>query len=107
MSVDGLINNEYPAIYRLYNTGEVLENVRFVTTSFNSSSYNRYDIGVQLWPKSLFRGHCMNILACGFASIIAKTPENEQGEHYYQRRVAKEQVYQGKICKKFRKDQPD
>lgn len=97
------IGNDYPAIYRLYHTGEILEKARFVTTSFNSSRYNRYDLGIQLWPKSAIKGHSMNIMACGFAGIIVDT--GNDGEHFYPKSFADENVYGACMCKDFRRQE--
>lgn len=98
-----LVKNDYPAIYRLYHTGEILEKARFVTTSFNSSRYNRYDLGIQLWPKSSFKGHSINIMTCGFAGIIKDLDEDVQGAHFYPKSFAYTNVYQADMCKAFRK----
>ena len=67
----GIIQNNYPTIYRVHHTGEVLQSVRNVTTAFTSTRFNRYDIGIQLKPKSLGKGHSQGILACGLAKIYS------------------------------------
>ncbi len=66
----GLIRNDYPTIYRVYHTGEALHSIRNVVTTFTTTRYRRYDIGVQLRPKELVGGHSQAILACDFARIF-------------------------------------
>ena len=67
------ISNEYPIIFRIYHTGELLQAVRSFTTTLKSSRFGRYDVGVQFLEKSFVKGHSMQILACGFADILVNT----------------------------------
>jgi hypothetical protein len=69
----GQVNVAYPAIYRIYHTGEVLDKVRFVTTAMTSARYARHDIGLQLTEKSNIGGHSMQVILCGFAAILAQS----------------------------------
>jgi hypothetical protein len=98
------VSNHYPVIFRVYHTGEILEKIRFITTSFTSSRYNRYDLGLQLWPKTFFRGHGMMIMACGFADIISREPDDFVAAHYYDRKFATDGVKLGPLCSDFRED---
>lgn len=76
----GIIKNNYPTIYRVHHTGEGLQSVRNITTAFTSTRYNRYDIGVQLKPKSLGKGHSQSILACGLAKIYSQNNADSDSE---------------------------
>ena len=97
----GEIQNEYPTIYRIYHGGEFLEKLRFVTTSFTSASYRRYDLGIQFQPRSNVTGHSMEILACGFAALIASNTNNgKDAKHYYGKTYARNQILGNtKICR--------
>jgi hypothetical protein len=67
---DGEIRNPDPTIYRLYHGGEILEKIRFVSTSLTATRYNRFDISVQFGKRGSFSGHGMQVIACGFADIL-------------------------------------
>lgn len=98
------VKNDYPIIYRVYHGGEILEKVRFITTSFTTTRYGRYDLGIQLGPRDNIKGHSMLIMACGLAEIIAKAPPNSATPaHYYPREHAHKNIFYGKICSDYRK----
>jgi len=89
----GLVEQEYPIIYRIYHGGEFLEKLRFFTTSFTSTSYRRYDVGIQFQPRSNIGGHAMAIFTCGFAALIASDlSDNTDAAHYYDRDFARHQI---------------
>jgi Lipase (class 3) len=77
------VKNAYPVMHRVYHGGEFLEKVRFISTSFTGARYNRHDIGVQLEDRSNGKGHSIQILACGFARLIASRGENAAPRHNY------------------------
>lgn len=81
------LNNQvkvaYPTIYRIYHTGEVLEKIRFVTTSFTSTRYARHDIGLQFATSSSFGGHSMQIILCGMADVLARQEPPVDGDFGY------------------------
>lgn len=85
---DRLVRNEHPAIYRLEHGGEFLSIPRELASSMSSIRYGRYDIQVQIEPRSLFGGHAMSIFTCRFADLIAQ--EGNSGEvNFYPRAYAK------------------
>lgn len=90
LRLKGLVQNEYPTIYRLYHSGEVLEKIRFVTTNFTTTRYRRYDLGMQFRKRSNLGGHAMEILACTFAALVSE-PDwgGQQAKHFYPRKYAK------------------
>lgn len=105
----GKVENEYPTIYRIYHGGEFLEKLRFFTTSFTSTSFRRYDLGIQFQPRSNIGGHSMEILACGFAALIVSDTTNQHNQkdaaHYYGRKFAREEIFgKNKICSPGYKD---
>ena len=92
------VRNNYPNIFRIYHNGEALEKVRFFTTSFTSTRYGRYDIGVQFKEKSNFKGHSMSIFACVFAALIASEKNTpEKAEHHYGKNYALQKVVKNKV----------
>lgn len=100
LRLKGKVDNNYPVIFRLYHTGEILNRVRQVTTAFTSSRFGRYDIGVQIDPKSLVHGHSMKIFACEFARRLALN-DGASAEHYYSSYYARKHVLgDPKICGK-------
>lgn len=86
------VRNAFPVIHRVYHGGEILEKVRFVTTSVTQARYGRHDIGLQLDGRSSFGGHSMKIIACGFALQLASQPELERAHHDYPTSYVKEVV---------------
>lgn len=89
LAIDNSVENQYPIIYRIYHTGEALDKIRNITTSFTSTQYGRYDIGLQFKKKSSFDGHSMLILACGLANIVAKNNNHTKIQHHYDAEFAK------------------
>lgn len=81
----GAVQNNYPIIYRIYHGGEILEKVRFVSTSFTQARYNRHDIGLQFVDeqRASFKGHSMQIIACNFAKLIAQRQPAQDAAHHY------------------------
>ena len=87
-------------VSRVFHRGVILEKVRFVTTNFTSARYARYDVGVQFEPRSNAKGHAMTVLACGFASIIAKQEEAYVARHGFSSKFAREKVLEDEdLCK--------
>jgi Lipase (class 3) len=86
------VKNAFPIIHRVYHGGEILEKVRFVTTSVTKARYGRHDIGLQLDGRSSFGGHSMKIIACGFALQLASQPDLEVADHAYPLSYVKEVV---------------
>ena len=95
------ITQDWPVIYRIYHTGEALDPVRSVSTALTTSRFNRYDIGIQLEEKSRIKGHAMTVMTCGFARIIAEADLTDI-PHHYPTSYARNQVYLGPLCSKFR-----
>lgn len=110
LRLQGLVEQEYPTIYRIYHGGEILEKLRFFTTSFTSTSYRRYDVGIQFQPRADIKGHSMKIFTCGFAALIASVPEEgdktTDAAHFYGRKDAlnlfpnEKEVAATKICER-------
>ena len=96
----GLVEQEYPTIYRIYHGGEFLEKLRFFTTSFTSTSFRRYDVGIQFQPRSNIKGHAMAIFTCGFAALIASNLDDKtDAAHFYGREDAQQLILgNSKIC---------
>ena len=94
LRLEGQVDNNYPVIFRLYHTGEILNRVRQVTSAFTSSRFGRFDIGVQIEPKSLVHGHSMKIFACEFARRLASLASNDgpPAEHHYSSDYARKHV---------------
>ncbi len=89
----GKVQKEYPTVYRIYHGGEILEKLRFFTTSFTSTSYRRYDLGIQFHPRKIIKGHSMKILVCGFAAIIASDGDNpHDAAHHYGRKYVRDKI---------------
>ena len=103
MAINDNIEEDWPVIYRVYHSGEVLGIVRNAAAYTTSTRFNRYDIGLQLQEKSLIGGHAMKIMACGLAKIIARSARVD-GAHHYPVRYA-ERIYATEgMCSDFRKD---
>jgi hypothetical protein len=85
LRIRGAVQNNYPIIYRIYHGGEILEKVRFVSTSFTQARYNRHDIGLQFVDeqRASFKGHSMQIIACNFAKLIAQRKPAQDAAHHY------------------------
>ncbi|ASM71522.1 MULTISPECIES: DUF6792 domain-containing protein [Roseobacteraceae] len=103
MALNDEITQDWPVIYRLSHTGEALGGLRSVATSMTSTRFNRYDIGIQLQEKSLVAGHAINVMACGFARIIAQA-EISENAHYYPLGYARRLIDHDPMCAAFRKD---
>jgi len=86
LRMGGDVENNYPIIYRVFHNGEILEKVRFISTSFTKTRYGRYDIGIQLTAKSSIKGHSMSIFACSFAGLIAL--DESGADHHYSSKAA-------------------
>ncbi len=87
------IRNRYPLIYRIYHGGEILEKVRFITTAFTATRFNRYDLGLQFDHKKSFAGHAMRIVSCTLAQMVgAKHHLSDAAAHHYDRKYAREVV---------------
>lgn len=100
LSLNHQIENEYPRIYRVFHTGEILEKVRFVTTNFTSTSYGRYDIGVQYESKSHIEGHSIKVITCKFACALSRLNEDDTSvEHHLPTKFVREELLgEGKMC---------
>lgn len=100
LRLNGLVENEYPTIYRVFHGGEILEKIRFITTNLTSAAYGRYDIGVQYEARSNASGHSMTILACRFASIISNQNESDiNKDPTFPPEYAKNEILaKGKMC---------
>lgn len=83
LRLDGKIDNAYPIFHRIYHGGEILEKVRFISTSVTQARYGRHDLGLQLEGRSSFSGHSMQIIACNFAELIAARRDIPTAEHHY------------------------
>jgi len=93
VALKGDIENHYPTIYRINHGGEILGPIRFITTSFTSSRYNRFDITFQVTEKNLIKGHAMKIIACRFAEGVANAKSVESyAEHFYGKEYIKNQL---------------
>lgn len=91
LRLEGLVDNNYPVFFRLYHTGEILNQVRHATTSFTNSRFGRFDIGIQIERKSLVHGHSMKIFACEFARWLA-TDKGPPADHHYSSDYARKHV---------------
>jgi pimeloyl-ACP methyl ester carboxylesterase len=103
MVFKGDIKEDWPVIYRVYHSGEVLGIVRNAAAYTTSTRFNRYDIGLQLQEKSLVTGHAMKIMACGLAKIIARSARVDGAHHYPVRDAERIYATEG-MCSDFRKD---
>lgn len=83
LRLDGQIRQAYPTIYRVYHGGEILEKLRFVTTSMTRARYGRHDIGLQLEGRRSFAGHDMKVIACNFAQLLASREDAGIAHHHY------------------------
>jgi hypothetical protein len=95
---DSAVRDRYPLIYRLYHGGEILEKVRFVTTSLTATRFNRYDVSLQFAEKSPVSGHSMDIIACRLAEILGEAPDAGDAGHHYGRKYIREEVL-GSLCR--------
>lgn len=87
------VRNRYPLIYRIYHGGEILEKVRFITTAFTATRFNRYDLGLQFDYKKSFEGHAMRIVSCTLAQMVAAEHHlSDAAAQHYDRRYAREVV---------------
>lgn len=108
---EGLVEQGFPIIHRIYHGGEFLELPRFIATQSTTARYGRHDIGVQFDKRNPTRGHSMKIIACNFAKLIrdAKLPG---AEHQYPTSYIVTQVLddspkqnQGKVCSEKQDDE--
>ena len=84
------VQNNYPLIYRIYHGGEILEKVRFITTSFTSTRFNRYDLGLQFDRRRLVGGHSLSIVTCTLAEIVSNDHKaGGDAQHHYGRDYAR------------------
>ena len=100
LKLESEVGNRYPLIYRIYHGGEILEKVRFITTSFTATRFNRYDLSLQFQRKSLVSGHSMDIVACTLARILGKTSGSGDAGHHYGKEYIRQEVLSGGICPK-------
>jgi hypothetical protein len=82
LRIDRAIDNPSPTIYRLFHGGEILEKVRFVTTSVTAARYGRIDIGVQFKERRSIDGHEMLIFVCGFGSVLMAQSDLGEADHH-------------------------
>lgn len=83
LRLQGLVKQPYPSIHRVYNGGEILEKVRFITTMVTHARYGRHDIGLQLGPRKNIEGHSMQDMACKFAGWLKEVPGLKEADHGY------------------------
>ena len=83
LRLDKAVRKAYPTIYRVYHGGEILEKLRFVSTSFTETRYARHDIGLQFEGRKSFGGHSMQVIMCNMAKIVAQQDSPLEAEHYY------------------------
>ena len=100
LQLNSEVRNRYPVIYRIHHGGEVLENVRFITTAFTATRFNRYDLGLQFKEKALLSGHSMSIVTCTLAEIIenAKNGTGDAAHHYGREYVRQIVLAEGGMC---------
>ena len=65
------IKEHYPVIYRVNHGGEGLGIVRYISSLFTSSRFNRYDVDFQLTEKKAVSGHAMKLISCRLAEEVA------------------------------------
>jgi len=94
LRLEGKIDNAYPIFHRVYHGGEILEKIRFVTTSLTHARFGRHDLGLQLDSRSSFGGHSMQIIACTFAEILTQ-PGSHHADHFYPMNYIKNLVLSG------------
>jgi hypothetical protein len=106
----GAVANGYPIFHRVYEGGEILENLRFFSTALTSARFGRHDIGLQFEDRSTFGGHSMNIIACNFAQLIASSQGNNADHHYETKYILDNVLPTGNtkeaektVCKKAKK----
>ena len=103
LRLEGKIDNAYPIFHRVYHGGEILEKIRFVTTSLTHARFGRHDLGLQLDSRSSFGGHSMQIIACTFAEILERSGMDD-ADHFYPVVYIKNRVLSGppgeQICGK-------
>ena len=83
LRLDQAVRNAYPTIYRIYHGGEILEKLRFVSTSFTETRYARHDIGLQFEGRKSFGGHSMQVIMCNMAKIVALQDTPLEAAHHY------------------------
>lgn len=83
LRLDKAVRKAYPTIYRIYHGGEILEKLRFVSTSFTETRYARHDIGLQFEGRKSFGGHSMQVIMCNMAKIVARQDTPLEAAHYY------------------------
>ena len=77
------IREHYPVIYRVNHGGEGLGIVRYISSLFTSSRFNRYDVDFQITEKKAVSGHAMKLISCRLADEVAIFGEGVFAEHYY------------------------
>lgn len=100
LSKDNQPEQEWPLIYRIYHTGEILQIARNIATSATSTRYNRFDIGIQVGKKRRFSGHGMVLKSCGLARSRSKS-KIELSRHTFSIEAASF-FLNSQICKEFR-----
>ena len=98
LRLDHQIANNYPVIFRLYHIGEALDPVRTFTTATTSSRFGRYDIGVQIEPKSRFYGHAVQIFTCEFANRLVSNGDRLADHHYPESYARMDVLRDTRIC---------
>jgi hypothetical protein len=83
LRLDKAVRKAYPTIYRIYHGGEILEKLRFLSTSFTQTRYARHDIGLQFEGRQAFAGHSMQVIMCNMAKIVAQQGALLEAEHHY------------------------
>lgn len=92
LTINKQVLNGFPSIHRVSNGGEILEKVRFVTTTATDARYGRHDVALQLGERQSVGGHDMKILTCTFAELIAKREDQGLARHHYPAKFAGETV---------------
>ncbi len=83
-----------PVIYRIYESNEVLEYARDVSTAFELPRTNRKDYRLNFLRADVINAHDMSHLTCQFA---ARVPE-EGAEHHYSRKEARSVLGKKELC---------
>ncbi|MEO0438496.1 MAG: DUF6792 domain-containing protein [Pseudomonadota bacterium] len=93
----GDVENAYPVIHRVHNGGEALGGLRSVTTLFTKERYGRHDIGIQIGPKELLKGHSMTLLSCHLSCLVGES--GMEARHGLGSVFVKQQMLaEGKMC---------
>lgn len=96
----GEVENAYPVIHRVHNGGEALGGLRSVTTLFTKERYGRHDIGIQIGPKELLKGHSMTLLSCHLSCLIGERAM--EARHGLASTFVDEQMLaEGKMCASY------